>query len=416
MIDIFLKLLNMSLASGALIIAIIIFRFISPKTPKWIICLLWGLVAIRLICPFSVESFFGLIPSDNIVADNILWKLNDKMADIVGTATSSASKADYMNLENIYHTGTINDNANILPSVLTTVWICGALGILLYMIIMNFRMRLHLREAIPFGENIYLCDYVRSPFIFGLFHPHIYLPSDINNSDMSYVVAHERAHLQRKDHIWEIIAFLILAIYWFNPLSWLAFILFCKDIEFACDEKVIKNFNIEEKKAYCTLLLSCSLNTKNTIVYPLAFGDVEVKKRVKTIFNYKKPAFSVTCISIFCLILIGLCFLTNSPQKYKTTGLISSRNPEEIHIRRMENELEKTLANYDKTNIYRVYVGLQNSGATVTSAHVIVVGKDNSMEANKQDEMKKFITDYLSLDVANLDFQYANYEEFYSQQ
>ncbi len=415
MIDIFLKLLNMSIASGALIIAIIIFRFISPKTPKWIICILWGLVAIRLIFPFSIESFFGIIPSDNIVADNILWKLNDKMTGIVGT-TSIASETDYMNLENIYHTATTNNNANILLSVFTIIWICGALGIFLYMVIMNLRMRLHLREAIPFEENIYLCDYVRSPFIFGLFRPHIYLPSGIDNSDINYVIAHEKAHLQRKDHIWKIIAFLILAIYWFNPLSWLAFILFCKDIEFACDEKVIKNFNIAEKKAYCNSLLSCSLNTKNTIVYPLGFGQVEVKKRVKSIFNYKKPAFSVTCISIFCLILIGLCFLTNSPQKYKTTGLISSGNPEEIQIRRMENELATTLANYDKNNIDKVYVALQNSDTVITSAHVIVVGKENSMEADKQNEMKDFITDYLTLDVNNLDFQYINYKEFYSQQ
>ena len=400
--NVFLKLLNMSLAANWLIAAVIILRLIARKTPKWIICLLWGLVAIRLICPFSIESSFGLIPSGDTASTNILSELYHKSNTATGMAMLESA-------ENWYS----GDYGNILVPVSGVVWICGVFGLLLYTIIVNFRLRGHLKEAILFRENIYLCDYVRSPFIGGIFCPAIYLPSGIDELDMGYVVAHEKAHLQRKDHIWKMMAFSILITYWFHPLIWISFALFCRDIESACDEKVIKNFCMTEKKAYSRSLLSCSFKKRVAIVYPLTFGGIGVKQRIKSILNYKKPEFTVLLLSFFCLFLTGICFLTNSPQGYQTNAMISTdASPAEIQRHRKQNEKKKKLLDYDRDNITKISVFLQDSGDEVSFSSIMVVGKKKAMDVNELSDIKALASEYLNLDVLNIDLVYIDNETY----
>lgn len=412
--DIFLKLLNMSLAASWLIVAIVVLRLIVQKMPRWNICLLWGLVAIRLICPFSIESPVGLVPSNEMISKNILSESHHKLNITSGVKALDTMVNEY--LEDTYHEGTsvVYNYGNILMTELGVIWICGVFGLLLYVVFMNLRLRVHLKEAILLQENIYLCDYVRSPFVFGLLNPYIYLPSGIDKSEMEYVIAHEKAHLQRKDHIWKAIAFTLLVIYWFNPLSWIAFTLFCRDIELACDEKVIKNLSVAEKKAYLESLLSCSFKKRIAIVYPLAFGEVGVKQRVKSILSYKKPTFTALLFSLLGFTMISICFLTNSPREYQTNGMIPTESPAEIQTHRKENELQQMLLDYDKDNITDVGVLLQNFDDVDASASIVVVGKEKIMNIDEQNSLKAFVSEYLNIDVFNINLEYIDNETFYS--
>lgn len=415
MSDIFLKLLNMSLTASWLIVVVVILRLIVRKTPRWIICLLWGFVAIRLVCPFSIESPFGLVPSDEVIPKNILSEAHHKLYITTGVKTLDAMVNGY--LGDTYHevTSVVYDYGNILMSKLGVIWICGVFGLLLYVVIMNLRLRRHLKESILLQEKICLCDYVRSPFIFGFFHPYIYLPSGIDESDMEYVIAHEKAHLQRGDHIWKMAAFLILAIYWFNPLSWIAFILFCKDIELACDEKVIKNMSAAEKKEYSESLLSCSFKKRIAIVYPLAFGELGVKQRVKSILSYKKPTFAVLFLSFLAVIVIGICFLTNASQEYQFNESIpTDLSPALVQTKKKEIELQQVLLDYDKDNITEVAVLLQDLDNVDSSANIVVVGKEKVMDEDEQNNMKTIASEYLNIDGLNIYLVYVDSETLYS--
>lgn len=415
MSDIFLKLLNMSLAASWLIVVVVILRLIARKTPRWIICLSWGLVAIRLVCPFSIESPFGLVSSDEVITKNILSESHHKLNITTGVKTLDAVVNEY--LGDTYHEGTTleYDYGNTLMSELGMIWICGAFGLLLYVVIMNLRLRGHLKESILLQEKIYLCDYVRSPFIFGFFHPYIYLPSGIDESDVEYVIAHEKAHLQRKDHIWKMTAFLILAIYWFNPLNWVAFILFCRDIELACDEKVVKNMSAAEKKEYSESLLSCSFKKRIAVVYPLAFGEVGVKQRVKSILSYKKPTFAVLLLSFLGFIVIGICFLTNASQKHQFNESIpTDLSPALVQTKKKEIELQQMLLDYDKDNITEVAVILEDFDDIDAYANIVVVGKEKVMDEDEQNNMKTIASEFLNIDGLNIYLVYVDSETLYS--
>ncbi len=395
MSDIFLKLLNMSFAASWLIVAVMIFRLIARRIPRWIICLSWGLVAIRLICPFSLESPFSLVPSHEVIPKLILSEPHYKL-----NIMTEAELPDAYGFR------------NILMTELDVIWICGVFGLLFYVMIINLRLREHLKESVLLQKKIYLCDHVLSPFIFGFFCPHIYLPSGINESDMKYVIAHEMAHLQRKDYIWKMMAFFILTIYWFNPLNWVAFILFCRDIELACDEKVIKNLSVSEKKAYSESLLSCSFKKRIAIVYPLGFGEVGVKQRVKNILSYKKPTFWTLILSFLVLIGCGICFLTDSVQEYRVT-LSTDISSTQIQIQEKEIELEQILMDHYKDSIAEASVQLYDGGDNnVLSANVLVVSKDEIANADKQNEIMTLVSEYLNLETNNIDVECIDGEMF----
>ena len=208
-------------------------------------------------------------------------------------------------------------------------------------------------------DNIWLCDAVKSPFILGIIHPQIYLSSSTNEKEINYILAHEQAHLKRKDHWWKLSGYLLLTIYWFHPLVWLAYILFCRDIELACDEKVIREMNIDGKKAYSNALLACSMQKKIIAIYPLAFGEIGVKERIKIILNYKKPKFGSIMAAIITCAVVSICFLTNPKDNISDAKIIIPAGSEEAFHYSTENTNETTNpVNNQYNNSYSVISNL----------------------------------------------------------
>ncbi len=307
--NIFLEIFNMSITASYLALCVILLRFCLKKAPKWIMGILWAFVGFRLICPVSLESIFSLIPSAQTIPDDILVSdspaihsgipyINSTLNPIIGEtfAPSAAESANPMKL---------------ITFVAAIIWLVGVFTMLLYSVISYIKIKRNLREAAHFKDNIYLCDTVETPFILGAVKPKIYLPSDIKEAEIEYVTAHENAHIKRHDHLWKPLGFLLLSVYWFNPVLWLAYILLCKDIELACDEKVIKELGENAKKPYSEALINCSIKKKTISACPLAFGETGTKERIKNVLSYKKPAFWTIIVGIIIIVVIAVCLLTN---------------------------------------------------------------------------------------------------------
>ncbi len=310
---VFLKLLNMSITASYLVIAVIIARLLLKKAPKFITVILWGLVAVRLLCPVSFSSILSLIPSAETVPQDIVY---DATPQIHSGITFVNSTVNDNVMPQFYPNAT--DSVNPLQTIsfiASVVWLVGIGLMLLYTVISYTKIYFRVREAVKVDGNIYECDRVESPFILGVIRPRIYLPSDMNDSDREYVIAHEKAHIKRRDHLWKPIGFLLLSVYWFNPVLWVAYILLCRDIELACDEKVIKAAGEESKKSYSDALINCSAPRKMITACPVAFGETGVKGRIKSVLNYKKPAFWVIIIAIVLSIAVSVCFMTNPTTK-----------------------------------------------------------------------------------------------------
>lgn len=308
---IFLKLINMSVSACWLILAVVLVRFVFRKAPKWINCLLWALVAIRLICPFSIESRFSLLPKAE-VAGTVEYTGRPYIQSGITTVDNTVNTY----LGEHYEVGAAQvkeyeKSVNNPINIIAIVWLIGVLGFLTYAFISYFNLQRKVSESVRLRENIFLCDRIQTPFILGIIRPRIFLPADMNELQIENVIAHEQAHISRRDYIWKPLGYILLAVYWFNPLCYLAYILLCRDIEMACDEKVIRNMDIEAKKAYSMVLLSCSVSGKKISACPLAFGEVGVKERIKGILNYKRPTFWVLIVSATVCIVAAVCFLTN---------------------------------------------------------------------------------------------------------
>ena len=323
MTAIFLKLLNMSITASWLVLAVIVLRLLLKKAPKAITCALWGLVAIRLLCPFSIESVFSLIPSAEPVSPEIVHTekvvLDSPVETIVPTVTPSTVESVAPTLPTVPTTPEVSvDPVQIALTVASVVWILGILAMAAYALVSYLRLRKKVAEAVEIDQDVFLCDRVDTPFILGIFRPHIYLPSAIEDRDMEYVLAHERAHLRRRDHFWKPLGFALLTVYWFNPILWVAYILLCRDIELACDECVIRDMGVEDKKAYTSALLNCSVPRKMIVACPLAFGEVGVKQRIKSALHYKKPAFWIIVVAVLASIAVAVGFLTDPKDNDKT--------------------------------------------------------------------------------------------------
>lgn len=348
--DVFLKIVNMSITASWLILAVIILRLALKKAPKWISCVLWAFVAFRLICPFSVESNLSLIPGTESYHINEILGGSTHVSDIgdnpqaqtglkaygtgslftqaFGSAGSSFTQAfdgfgssfgsrtisNDLTLESNRGTGQENNSGNI-PNAIGYVWIGGVAALLIYALVSYIRLKRNVKASIRIKDNIYACDEVKSPYILGIVKPIIYVPSTMEGETLSYVINHETAHIKRHDHWWKPLGFFVLAVHWFNPLCWLAYILLCRDIEMACDEKVIMEFDNEDKAAYSQALLDCSFSRRRIAACPLAFGEVGVKERVKAVLNYKKPAFWIIVVAVLACIAVAVCFLTNPKSK-----------------------------------------------------------------------------------------------------
>lgn len=308
--EIFLNLVNLSLTASWLILAVALLRLLIKKAPKWITCAMWLMVGLRLLLPFSLESAFSLIPSTQPLNPGIILESNKLN---INTAIPAVDAPVNAHLGDTYYEGvTVPANYSLnITTVLTAVWIIGIIALLTYSVISFLRLRLRMRTATVLRGNIRESDFVESPFVLGLFKPTIYLPYNMNESDAVNVIAHENAHIKRLDHIFKPLMFLICSVYWFNPLVWLAYALLCRDIELACDEHVIKSLSKDERKAYSSALLACSAERRRVAPCPLAFGETDVKRRIKTVLNYKKPAFWIALAAVICAVVCCICFMTD---------------------------------------------------------------------------------------------------------
>lgn len=321
MAAVFLKLLNLSISASWLVLAVLVLRLVSKRSPKWMNVLLWGIVALRLVLPFSVESALSLIPSAETVSPAVV------QFDPAPTITSGVSIIDNAVNPSLSEHFAAVPTMSVNPLYVWTeiagwVWLIGLGAMLLYALVSYLRLRRRVSVSLPVQDHIYLCDAISSPFILGVVKPHIYLPSGLDEVQRQNVLSHEQAHLARRDHWWKPLGFALLAVYWFNPVLWLAYALLCRDIELACDERVIRTMDESAVKTYSTVLLACSMPRKAVITCPLAFGEVGVKERVKNALHYKKPAFWVVAASVTVCIVVAVCFLTNPPTDTDAAGLV----------------------------------------------------------------------------------------------
>ncbi len=309
MANIFLKVVNMSISASWIVIAVLLFRLLFKKAPKWINVVLWGFVGLRLIMPFSFESILSLLPSTQTVSPTIMMDKSpqidigiDAVNNVINPIITGSFAPEPM--------ASANPLQIVIP-IISNLWLLGVAVLILYTIISYLRLKFKIGTAILYSDNIYQSENVASPFVLGIIKPKIYLPFSINDQDIEHVIAHERAHIKRKDYLWKPIGFLLLTLHWFNPLMWLGYVLLCRDIELACDQKVINELTNEQKADYSQALLTCSINRRIISACPLAFGEVSVKNRVKSILNYKKPAFWIIIAAVIVSIALAVCFLTD---------------------------------------------------------------------------------------------------------
>lgn len=309
--QIFISFLNTSITAGYLILAVMLLRPILKKAPKYIRCILWGMVGLRLVLPFSFQSVLSLIPSAEPVPQEIVYSPTPAIHTGISFLNSSVNP---ILTESLAPTPEASVNPmQIVMAIAWNVWLIGMAAMVLYSVISYILLKRKLREGVHQTGHIWLCDRIGSPFLLGLFRPRIYLPSSLKEEDAVYVIAHEEAHIRRKDHWWKPIGFLLLTVYWFHPLVWVAYIFLCRDIEFACDEKVIREMGTDCKKAYSEALINCSIPRKMISACPVAFGEDSVKGRVKSVLSYKKPAFWIILVAIIVCIAVAVCFLTDPP-------------------------------------------------------------------------------------------------------
>ena len=321
MSGIFLKLLNLSISASWLVLVVLALRLVLKRAPKWVNVLLWGMVALRLMLPFSIESALSLIPSAETLSPEVV------QFDPAPTITSGVELIDNAVNPSLSESFAAAPLASVNPLYVWTylagwVWLIGLAAMLLYALVSYLRLRRRVSASIPLRENIYVCDEVPSPFILGIVRPRIYLPSALDETQRGSVLSHERAHLARRDHWWKPLGYALLAVYWFNPLLWLAYTLLCRDIELACDERVLRGMDAGQVKDYSSALLACSVPRRMLAACPLAFGEVGVGARVKNALRYKKPAFWVVAASVIVCIVVAVCFLTNPRTDTDAAGLV----------------------------------------------------------------------------------------------
>ena len=307
--NVFLHLLNMSITAGWLVLAVVVLRLVFRRAPKWIHCLLWVLVALRLLFPVSIESALSIIPSaETVPVETFMYD-----TPVINSGVSAVDNAVNPVLSDNFAPQPQN-SANpmqVLTGLAAYAWVLGAALMLLYAAITTLRLRLRVRESVRLRDNIYRCDRIWTPFILGVIRPRIYLPTTLSTTDTHSVVAHETAHIQRRDHWWKPLGFLLLTVYWFNPLLWVGYVLLCRDIEAACDEKVIRDMDLTQRKSYSDTLLACSAPRHLITACPLAFGETGVKSRIKAVLSYKKPAFWLIIAAVVATVVASVCLLTN---------------------------------------------------------------------------------------------------------
>ena len=310
MAELFLKIANMSIAASWLVLVLLVLRLLMRKAPKWILVLLWGFVAVRLLCPFGIESALSLIPSAATISPEIMMDRTPEIATGIETLDRVVNPV----ISEVFAPEPIA-SANplqILIPVAANLWLLGAWVMLLYAAVSDCRLRRRVAAAVRWRDNIFQSEHVHSPFVQGVFKPRIYLPFAMDAQDREYVIAHEQAHIRRRDHWWKPLGFLLLAIHWCNPLLWYAYTLFCRDMELACDEKVIRDMDGEQRADYTQALVACSVSRR---MPALAFGEVGVKARVQSVLNYRKPTRRGVALAAAACVIVAVCFLTDPVER-----------------------------------------------------------------------------------------------------
>lgn len=390
---VFQNILNLSIKADWLILAVILARFLLKKAPKRIICVLWLIVAVRLVCPFSLESNLSLVP--NILSGGTIinqWtdtsfekhdyfyvREDFEEEDVYNTSASSDVSLfgnDYIptssNTDNEYQKKTQPETLRAsVVSALPYVWIAGTFALLLYALFGYLKLKKSVGASIAINDNTLYCDDIQSPYILGIIKPMIYIPSSLTGDTLKLVLTHEKAHLKRHDHCWKPFGFFLLAVYWINPLCWLGYILLCRDIEMACDERVIHNMDNESKAAYSQALLNCSFPRKRIAACTLSFGEVDVKERVQSVLYYKKPSFWIVTVAITACLLTAICFLTN-PISKNTLVMGADYNTKAVYtVNRNNAVVPKEPQQYCITADYHLY----SKGDAETDADLTYLGK-----------------------------------------
>ena len=405
--NIFMKLVTMSIPTGWIILVILLLRVLLKRIPRNVFCILWALAAIRLICPVSFESAWSLIPNaeamypgvnlfyqkvNTPITDNTDINLTSILSDNKNSTTKQTIFPTYAEAPKTKDTISTNLTQYVILAA-TIIWIAGILLFILYTWANLFKIHRRINECIILQDNILLCDHISTPFIWGIFHPKIILPSSTKEQHIKHVLAHEKAHIARHDYWWKPLGFVLLIIYWFNPLIWVAYKFFCRDIELACDEKVIKNYDNTNKKSYSLALLNCSAQQNEISAYPLAFGEIGVKERIKAIMKYKKPAFGIIFIATIICIALPICFLTD-PKKTHTVNanMAKLKNPSDItyykgsetrgDITKIESEASKQAEKHISSDSMKYITILKNSSDITyykggeTRGYITKLGKD----------------------------------------
>ncbi len=376
----FLEILNMSISASWLILAVVIIRFFMKNAPKGFRYLLWALVAVRLMCPFSFESALSMIPSAETFSEESIYsdtpEIHSGVAIIDDTVNPILTKPDIPKEEGspvVNHSGNASEGNVVIPentgnhisnnniedpiekengitmtTVINTVswvWLIGLFLMCGYALVSYIRLRVAVRISVKKENNLWLCDEIDSPFILGLVHPHIYMPSDIDEAQVPYILAHEKEHLRYRDNWWKLLGFIILSIHWFNPFVWVAYILLCRDIELACDERVIKDMDEEEKRNYSRSLLLCSNPRHMISACPVAFGEIGIKERIQKVLDYKKPSTWIVGIGVVVCMIVAICFMTN-PAGDKIIGQMAGAVKIELHDGNNGKMVEITDAEY----------------------------------------------------------------------
>lgn len=390
MSSIFLKALNISITASWIVLAVILLRLVLKKAPKWVNCILWGIVGLRLLIPFNLQSALSLIPSAQTI-DTETYIARPNIQSGISFIDERANA--YLGSNYFEGVSVPANNLDNIMSFLACAWIIGIVIMLLYALSSYIVLKKKVSASLLLNENIYICDDIQNPFILGIIKPKIYLPSGHKEEQINDIIKHERAHLKRKDHIWKPLGFFVLTLYWFNPVLWLAYVLLCRDIELACDEKAIKNMDKEGLKRYSETLVSCSLHRRMIMACPVAFGEVGVKQRVKSLLNYKKPAFWFVSLAVIICCVFAVCFLTN-PKGIKITSLEDKGDYSRI---------------FDDTSVLTIFVGSEGyeNESDEIKAEIFEILKEvrinkNPLSLNRSEERNK--TNRIVLNGCTLNF------------
>lgn len=380
---IFTVICERGISAGYVILAVIVLRLLFRKSPRWVMGILWALVAIRLICPIVVESPFSVVPKEplfdvvqqgdtdketsNLKSEQQINNLTDQNQTFGKQVAEIKEHAAEQDATKDFRTDKRKTDSK---KMLSTIWLFGMLVLIGYGIVGSLRVEYQLRFAVPVEQQIWECDSIHTSFLWGLFQPRIYLPSGMNEETKRYVIRHERAHQKRGDHWWKVIGYVLLVIYWFQPLMWIAYWIFARDIEYACDECVIGNLSFAERKEYAQALLLCGSGRSRRLAGPLAFGGLGVKPRIKNVLSYQKPGRGKIAISLLVCVVVSVCFLTNPKD---VNGMETEIHPVNMEAgRQLEHVLsDKMHMVFDGKTIQnqRVQVLLTRNGKDLT-AHV----------------------------------------------